>query len=144
MASDKKDHYVNSKELEEWWAGWLYTGDDRNWDKMAGMLYLICQGKAKTFRPRDDEEYHHLANEAAIKLFDKIKRGKFKFKPTCLGGSPVFNLVTTAVGRLLCSYKNSDKRRKKNHSQYVRKVVQEQAPELLGCLSDIYRKNEDS
>jgi hypothetical protein len=111
---------------------------------MAGMLYLICQGKAKTFRPRDDEEYHHLSNEAAIKLFDKIKRGKFKFKPTCLGGSPIFNLVTTAVGRLLCSHKNSIKRRKINHSKYVRKIVQEQAPEFLPCLVDIYRNNNES
>jgi hypothetical protein len=130
--------YVNSKELEEWWAGWNDTGDDRNWKHMSEMLYLICLGISKNFRPKDDEEHYNLSNEAATKLFDKIKTGRLKFKPTCLGGSPVFNLVTTTVQRLLCSFKNSDKRRKKNHSSYVRHIVQAQAPELLGHLNNFY------
>ncbi|CAK0748128.1 hypothetical protein CCP1ISM_20007 [Azospirillaceae bacterium] len=135
--------YVNSKELEEWWAGWRDTGDVRNWERMSEMLYLICLGISKNFRPRDDEEHYNLANEAATKLFEKIKTGKLKFKPTCQGGSPVFNLVTTTVQRLLCSFKNSDKRRRKNHSSFVRQVVQEKAPELLSHLSNFY-DNHDS
>lgn len=138
----QKQFYVNSKELEEWWAGWRDTGDDRNWKRMSEMLYLICLGISKNFRPKDDEEHNNLANEAAIKLFEKIKNGKLKFKPTCQGGSPVFNLVTTTVQRLLCSFKNSDKRRKKNHSAFVRQVVQEKAPELLGHLSNFYDHSE--
>ncbi len=130
--------YVNSKELEEWWAGWRDTGDIRNWNKMSEMLYLICLGISKNFRPKDDDEHFNLANEAAIKLFEKIKNGKLKFTPSCQGGSPVFNLVTTTVQRLLCSFKNSDKRRRKNHSVYVRQIVQEKAPELLSHLSNFY------
>ena len=134
----KKKNYVDSKVLEEYWAGWRETGDERNWDKMTEMLYLICIGKAKTFRPKDDEEHYNLANEAAIKLFEKIRNGKLKFKPTCDGGSPVFNLVTTTIYKLLCSYKNNDKRRKKNHSKYVRVIVQDKAPELLSALANLY------
>lgn len=134
MVGKNKEFYVNSKDLEEWWAGWRDTGDLRNWNKMSGMLYLICLGKAKTFKPRNDDEHTNLANEAAIKLFEKIKTGKLKFNPTCTGGSPVFNLVTTTVGRLLCSYKNNDKRRRNNHCKYVRHIVQEKAPELLPSI----------
>jgi hypothetical protein len=130
--------YVNSKELEEWWAGWRDTGDDRNWKCMSEMLYLICLGISKNFRPKDDEEHCNLANEAATKLFEKIRTGRLKFKPSCQGGSPVFNLVTTTVQRLLCSFKNSDKRRKKNHSAFVRQVVQDKAPELLSHISNFY------
>lgn len=134
--------YVTSKELEEWWAGWRDTGDVRNWERMSEMLYLICLGISKNFRPKDDEEHYNLANEAAIKLFEKIKTGRLKFKPSCLGGSPVFNLVTTTVQRLLCSYKNSDKRRRKNHSAFVRQTVQEKAPELLSHLSNFYNHSD--
>ena len=138
MTQINKTIYVNSKELEEWWAGWRDTQDTRNWEKMSEMLYLICIGKAKTFKPISDEEHYNLANEAATKLFEKIQRGKLKFKPSISGGSPIFNLVTTTVQNLLCSFKNSDKRRKKNHGKYVRKIVQDKAPELLPSIINMY------
>jgi len=131
-------NYCNSKELEEWWAGWKFTGDKRNWEKMTEMLYLICLGIAKKFKPIDDEEYHNLASEAMTKLLLKIKSGKFNYTPSCKGGSPLFNLVTTTVQRLLCSYKNSQRDSKKRHSKYVLSIVREQAPELLSSVKDIY------
>jgi len=131
-------HYCKSKDLEEWWAGWLETGDERNWDQMTNMLYNICLGIAKNFRPKSDDEYYNLANEAMVKLLTKIERGKLKFKPTCEGGSPIFNLITTTVQRILYSYKNADRDRKKRHSKYVHKIVQEKAPELLGSVADLY------
>lgn len=130
--------YCDSKELEEWWAGWLITRDPRNWEQMTEMLYKICLGIAKKFRPINDDEYTNLANEAITKLLQKIKDNKLRFKPTSSGGSPVFNLVTTTVQRILCSYKNSDKKRKINHSKYVRVIVQEKAPEMLSSISDLY------
>ncbi len=130
--------YVDSKELEEWWAGWLITGDKRNWEQMTEMLYKICLGIAKKFRPINDDEYTNLANEAITKLLQKIRDNKLRFTPTASGGSPVFNLVTTTVQRILCSYKNSDKKRKINHSKYVRVIVQEKAPEMLSSISDLY------
>lgn len=131
-------HYCNSKDLEEWWAGWNVTKDPRNWDKMMEMLYEICLGIAKKFRPANDDEYHNLANEAMIKLMNKIVEGKLKFKPTCQGGSPVFNLITTTVQRILFSYKNQVKNKKIRHSKYVQKVVQEQAPELMPSVKNLY------
>ena len=135
-------HYCNSKELEEWWAGWLVTGDVRNWDQTAGMLYKVCLGIAKKFRPSSEDEYTNLANEAMVKLLQKIKDNKLRFIPTSAGGSPIFNLVTTTISRILCSYKNSDKKRKINHSKYVRIIVQEKAPEMLSSISDMYGVND--
>lgn len=126
--------YVDSIELEEWWAGWVESGDKRNWDKTAEMLYMICLGIAKNFRPKTEEEYYNLANEAAAKLFQKIHNGRLKFKPTVKGGSPVFNLVTTTVHRILCSFKNYDKKRKINHSKFVIRTIQEKAPEMLSSI----------
>lgn len=155
-------HYCDSVELEEWWAGWLATstyrvyyvennrgeqrkriefiskGDERNWTKMTDMLYSVCLGIAKNFRPKTDEEYHNLANEAMIRLIDKIVEGKLNYTPRCEGGSPVFNLVTTTVHRILCSYKNQIKRERIRHSKHVMKEVREKAPELLSSVRDLY------
>lgn len=154
--------YCDSKELEEWWGGWYATsvhtvketigkngkprkrvtfiteGDHRNWQIMSDMLYKICLGIAKKFHPRDDDVYHDLANEAAVALLNKIKDGKLLPKPRCEGGSPVFNLVTTTVQNTLYSYKNNQKNSKKRHAKYVAKIVQEQAPELMGSVKDLY------
>ena len=134
----KSKHYCNSAELEEWWGGWIETNDRRNWQKLTEMLYSICLGIAKRFRPGNDDEYHNLANEAMIKLMNKIVDGKLKFKPTCQGGSPVFNLVTTTVQRILFSYKNQLKSNKIRHSKYVIKTVQEKAPELIDAVKTLY------
>ena len=131
-------HYCNSAELEEWWSGWNETNDSRNWTKMTEMLYDICLGIAKKFKPSDDDEYHNLANEAMLKLMHKITTGKLKFKPTCKGGSPVFNLVTTTVQRILYSYKNAVKNKKIRHSKHVIKVIQENAPELMSSATILY------
>lgn len=155
-------HYCDSVELEEWWGGWFATsaftteryvdkkgktrtrihftaeGDARNWDRMSHMLYDICLGIAKKFRPRDDDVYHDLANEAVVILLNKIKAGKLLPIPRCEGGSPVFNLVTTTVQRILCSYKNNQRDNKKRHAKYVTKIVQEKAPELMGSVKDLY------
>jgi len=156
-------HYCNSIELEEWWAGWLATskfevieefddkkkkmkrriefikmGDERNWEIMSEMLYSICLGIAKNFRPKSDEEYHNLANEAMTALMNKIVTGKLNYKPRCEGGSPVFNLVTTTVHRILCSYKNKQKNAKIRHSKFVMKEVSEKAPELMSSVKSLY------
>lgn len=155
-------HYCNSIELEEWWAGWLATsnyvinfeldknnkrkrrikfivqGDTRNWQKMTEMLYEICLGIAKNFRPKTDEEYHNLANEAMMTLMNKIQTGRLSYTPRCDGGSPVFNLVTTTVNRILCSYKNKQKNAKIRHSKFVMKEVSEKAPELMSSVRVLY------
>lgn len=128
--------YVDSHELEQWWAGWLITDDNRNWQVLSDMLYKVCLGIAKKFRPKDNDEYHNLANEAITKVLIKIKRGKLKYKPTSEGGSPIFNLVTTTIQNILRTHKNSEKQKKINHTKYVRNIVQEQAPELLGSIDN--------
>lgn len=154
-------HYCNSQDLEEWWSGWLATskyetyevdhkgkkltrinfikyGDDRNWTKMSEMLYNICLGIAKNFRPKCDDEYYNLANEAMIRFMNKIKEGKIVYIPRCQGGSPVFNLATTTIHRLLCSYKNQQKNMKIRHSKFVLKEVKEKAPELIDSVRSLY------
>ena len=166
-----KNHYCDTKVLEEWWAGWLATsvftvelvfnddgepiynkrgnqkenltfvteGDDRNWDKMTEMLYSICVGISKKFRPRDEEELNNLANEAIVKLMHKITTGRLRYTPTCQGGSPIFNLVTTTVQNILCSYKNKVRDSKVRHSKYVLKEVQSKAPELMSSVKNLYQ-----
>jgi len=155
-------HYCDSVELEEWWGGWLATsvytieeyednhgkmrkrinfisyGDDRNWEKISEMLYSICCGITKKFHPKSDEEFYHLANEAMAVLMTKIKDGRMRFTPRCEGGSPVFNLITTTVSRILCTYKNKQKRSKQRHAKYVVKEVSEKAPELLPSVRPLY------
>jgi len=155
-------HYCDSIELEEWWGGWLATsihiveeyednrgkkrqrikfisyGDERNWKKISEMLYSICCGIAKKFHPKSDEEYYHLANEAYVVLMTKIKDGKVKFIPRCEGGSPLFNLITTTVSRILCTYMNKQKRSKQHHAKFVVKEVSEKAPELLSSVRTLY------
>jgi hypothetical protein len=131
-------HYCDSIELEEWWSGWNATNDERNWNIMSEMLYSICCGITKKFNPKSDEEFYNLANEGMTKLMIKIKTGKLKFKARCDGGSPVFNLVTTTVQRILFSYCNQQKNRKIRHSKYVMREVQEKAPELLSSVRSLY------
>jgi hypothetical protein len=142
MGGAMSKHYCNSKDLEEWWTGWLLTNDDRNWDQLTQMLFTICVGISKKFHPKSDEEHNDLANEAMLKLMAKIKAGKLKFKPTCEGGSPVFNLLTTTIHRILCSHKNQIKNEKIKHAKYVVKVAQEKAPELMKSIKDeLYDQN---
>ena len=119
--------YVDSKELEEWWAGWLVTDDPYAWEKMSDMIYRICHGIATHFNPRDDEEHTELRHDAFMTTMEKIKLGKLRFDP---GRAPVFNLLTTTVFRQLYSKMNKEKRRKIHQSKYIQKILIEHSEYL--------------
>ncbi len=120
--------YVDSKELEEWWAGWLITCDQYAWEKMSSMIYQICHGIATHFNPRDDEEHAELRHDAFMTTMEKIKLGKLRFDP---GRAPVFNLLTTTIFRQLYSKMNKEKRRKIHQTKYIQKIAAENHLEYL-------------
>lgn len=119
--------YVDSKELEEWWAGWLITQDQYAWEQISDMIYRICNGIATRFNPRNDEEHTELLHDTFTTTMEKIKLGKLKFEP---GRAPVFNLLTTTIFRQLYSKMNKEKRRKIHQTKYIQKIVAEHSEYL--------------
>lgn len=126
--NNQKKNYVNSKELEQWWAGWNLTSCDYSWEKLSEMIYKICQGVATKFNPKSEDEHIEHTHDAFIITLEKIKDGRLKF---IRGKAPVFNLLTTAIIRQLCSKMNKEKRHKKHHAKYTFQFVSENYPELL-------------
>lgn len=124
-------HYIDSKELQEWWTGWLITGCPYAWDQMCSMIFKICEGVARHFHPPTPDEHQEHAHDAFIMTIDKIKSGKLKFDP---GRAPVFNLLTTTIFRHLYSKMNKETRRKKHHLKYIHKHITEQHPDLIKTL----------
>ena len=127
----KKKYYVNSKELEEFWTGWLVTGCDIAWEQMSSMIYRMCEGIATKFNPSSEEEHTEHAHDAFIMTMDKIMRGKLRFDP---GRAPVFNLLTTTIFRHLYSKMNKQKRHRQHHAKYVNTYVSENHPDLLPAV----------
>jgi hypothetical protein len=85
-----------------------------SWDKLSTMIYMICTGLTLKFNLPSDEERHELAHEAFEQTLKKITRGKLKFTA---GRAPVFNLLTTAIIRMMYSIKNKEKRRRINQAK---------------------------
>lgn len=105
-----KKHYVESEDIEKCWAHWLEHSDDESWHNLQNMVYLICQGVAVKFGPKNDEEHADLTHETFILTVEKIKNGKLVFTP---GRAPVFNLLTTTIHRHLFSLMNKRNRQKR-------------------------------
>jgi len=116
----KKSHYVDSSELEQHWANWLDHRDHGSWDALSCGVYKICQGVARNFRPRDEEEHCELAQDAFSATITKINNGKLTFEP---GRAPVFNLLTTAIRYHLLNVKNRDKRRRDHLAKYRERLL---------------------
>lgn len=125
-----KKHYVSSKELEEWWTGWIVTEDDYAWNKLASMIYKMCEGIATKFSPRTHEEHQEHTHDAFYLVLEKIKLGKLKFTP---GRAPVFNLLTTTIYRHLYSKMNKETRRKDLMVKYMDRVLDD-FPDLRKAL----------
>lgn len=121
-------HYVNSKELEEWWLGWCVTHCLVAWEETSERIFHICCGVATRFNPKTDEELQEHAHDAWFQVMEKIKSGKLRFTP---GRAPVFNLVTTTVFRILYSKMNKQKKQRDHHKRYTVQHLQEHNPELL-------------
>ena len=126
-----KKYYVDSVVLEEFWTGWIVTGDPYAWDEMSSMIYKICEGIATHFHPPTPEEHVEHTHDAFTMTVEKIKCGKLKFDP---GRAPVFNLLTTTIFRHLYSKMNKEKRRRYHQNNYIKKTISEDHPELLAAF----------
>lgn len=130
MAKKKSKHYVNSRELEEWWTGWMVTEDPYAWDQMSQMIYKMCEGVATHFHPATKEEHEEHTHDAFFMTVEKIKDGRLKFDP---GRAPVFNLLTTTIFRHLYSKMNKEKRQRDLITKYMDRVLDEH-PDLRQSL----------
>lgn len=93
---------------------------DEAWDRLAAMIYDICMGVALNFNPPNEEARGDLAHEALTYTLDKIRRGKLTYTP---GRAPVFNLVTTAVIRIMYSIKNREKRQLEHRNKLTGRLI---------------------
>lgn len=83
----------------------------KNWESLLTMIYSICNGVSSKFE-RDPDEKTELAHEALNYLVEKkLKRGKLNYTP---GKAPVFNLMTTAIIRVMYSLKNKSNKNREN------------------------------
>lgn len=131
-----KNHYVDSNELEKYWAQWLKSEDADAWDKLQNMVYNICKGVTVHFNPKSEEEYMELCHETFVLTIEKIRSRKLVFEA---GRAPVFNLLTTTIFRHLYSLKNKDNRRRKLlKTKFVLK------PEVLDRLTTTADVNGDA
>jgi DNA-directed RNA polymerase specialized sigma24 family protein len=126
-------HYVDTIDLEEWWMGWIVTGDEYAWDQLANMIYKMCFGISCHFNPSSEEEHQDYSHETFLQTMEKIKLGKLKFIP---GKAPVFNLLTTTIMRQLYSKMNKEKRRKTHMFKYAEKVLVAKNPEDMKEVLD--------
>lgn len=125
----RRKHYVDSKELEEWWTGWSITGCPLAWSELSERIQKICEGVAIMFNPRkENDEYDEHVHDAFTVVMEKIRTGKLKFTP---GRAPVFNLVTTTIFRILYSKCNKQKRQREYSKKYTEEFLVKHAPDLL-------------
>lgn len=104
----QKDNYMHDAPVES------------HWDMLVSMIYTICTGLALKFNPASEDERLDLAHEALKQVLTKISRGKLRFDP---GRAPVFNLLTTAIIRIMYSIKNKEKRQRINQSKLTNDIV---------------------
>lgn len=140
--SQGKKFYVNSQELEEWWLGWMVTGDNFCWEQMSNMMYQICEGVARRFNAKpDSDEYVEHVHDAITQTLEKIKLGKLRY---IRGKAPVFNLITTTVFRILYSKMNRQKKQREHDKRFMYEFVQKHMPELLPTIDYPYNQKKDS
>jgi len=102
------DNYTHEVPIEESWHG------------LTSMVYKICCGVALNFRPPNDDVKNELIQEAFAHTLTKIHRNKLRMEP---GRAPAFNLLTTAIFRIMYSIKNKEKRNRDHKSQLVEQLV---------------------
>lgn len=143
MKKNKKNHYVDSDELETVWDHWLRNEDSPSWERLQKMVYDICKGVTVHFNPKTEEEYMELCHETFVLTIEKIKNKKLIFEA---GRAPVFNLLTTTIFRHLYSLKNKDNRRRRLlKTKYVLKPgILDKMIAAAGVDGDIGDKHPDS
>ena len=112
--------YVDTHELESAWNLWLTNKDDANWEALSMMVFRICEGVAKRFNPRDEDEHIEHTHDAVTAILEKIKDGRLKFTP---GKAPVFNLLTTTAFHMLYSKMNKQNKIKKQMDRYRERLA---------------------
>jgi hypothetical protein len=90
------------------------------WERLTSMIHKICCGVVLNFRPPSDDVKNELVQEAFTHTLTKIHRGKLKFTP---GKAPPFNLLTTAIFRIMYSIKNKEKRDRDHRSRLVEQLM---------------------
>jgi hypothetical protein len=90
-----------------------------SWDDVLRDIYKMCNGISKRFNMPSDEDRNELANEAALQVIRKLKRGKLVYTP---GKAPVFNLLTTTIHRCMYSALSRDQRRARNARAYAEEI----------------------
>lgn len=98
----------------------LERSKDETWEKLSSMIYKICCGVSLNFHLHSDDLKDELVHEAFSHILTKIRRGKLIFTP---GKAPPFNLLTTAIFRVMYSIKNKEKRDRDRRSQFVEQLM---------------------
>ena len=108
-----------------------YTNEipiEESWKRLSSIVYRICEGIVLNFHPPDNDVRDELIHEALTHTLTKIRRRKLQFTP---GVAPPFNLLTTAIIRIMCSIKNKEKRDRDKKSKLVDQVMHdERLPDL--------------
>ena len=100
-----------------------YIGEtpiEESWLQLSSMIYKICFGITLHFHPPNDDVRDELAHEALAHTLIKIRRRKLKFTP---GLAPPFNLLTTAIFRIMFSIKNKEKRDRDQRSRLADQLM---------------------
>ena len=100
-----------------------YIGEisiDESWSQLSSMIYRICFGVTLHFHPPDNDVRDELAHEALMHTLVKIRRRKLRFTP---GLAPPFNLLTTAIFRIMFSIKNKEKRDRDKRSRLADQIM---------------------
>ncbi len=91
-----------------------------SWETLTSLIYKVCCGVVLNFRPPSDDIREELIQEAFTHTLSKIQRGKLKFTP---GKAPPFNLLTTAIFRIMYSIKNKEKRDRDRRSLLTEQLL---------------------
>lgn len=90
-----------------------------SWDRLTSMIYDICSGIALNFRPANSDIKNDLIHEAFTCILNKIHNGNLEFTP---GRAPAFNLLTTAIFRVMYSIKTKEKRQRNHQTELLKKI----------------------
>lgn len=90
-----------------------------SWHAILDDINKMCQGIAKRFNPRSEEEHLELAHEALLQVTNKLVNQKLVYTP---GRAPVFNLLTTTIHRCLYSFLNRRKQQREGHARLLANI----------------------
>lgn len=91
-----------------------------NWKRFTLEILNICDGVSKKFYPKTKDEKDNLVQEAFAYTLKKIERGSLNYIP---GKASVFNLLTTAIYRIMCTIKNKQNKIRNRHMQIIDKII---------------------